>query len=141
MKQAGNAIVLVILIVAIALVAAPLVPGGGSRSASAEGSDDVRRIGAGLARSSDGTGEWAMLVVGSALVVVGSAFRRPRSTGPLPARPDRAPFGAAMRLQRRRPLRVRQGSRPGRRPTPTANAVRRLDRGGDSVPLVRGPEP
>lgn len=86
MRQAGNAIVLLILIVAIAAVAVPLLPGDGAPSASAVAST-ARPAGVLRVVSSHTShaavpanrrvGEWAMLLVGSALIVVGAALRRP----------------------------------------------------------------
>lgn len=95
MKQASNAIVLLILIVVIAVVAAPLLPGDGSPSAAAEGSTGVFRLATNrtshmAAPPGRYAGEWAMLLVGSALVVVGAALRRPDSTRASAARGQRA---------------------------------------------------
>ncbi len=141
MKHVSNAIVLVILIVAIALVAAPLLPGDGSRSASAEGTADAQLAGAGMARTRDGAGEWAMLVVGSALLVVGSALRKPRAIGPLPVSHDSAAFGPAIRPRRRVTDRARQHGRVGRRPTLTTDPAIQLDRHDEAAhQFLREPE-
>ncbi len=84
MRQASNAIVLLILIVVIAVVATPLMSGDGSPSAATERSTGVFRLATNRTShvatpTGRHTGEWAMLLVGSALVVVGAALRRPES--------------------------------------------------------------
>jgi hypothetical protein len=105
-RQASNAIVLLILIVVIAVVATPLLPGDGSPSAATERSTGVFRLATNrtshmAAPPGRHAGEWAMLLVGSALVVVGAALRRPDSartsalgresaTARRPHRPQRA---------------------------------------------------
>lgn len=91
MKQVGNLIVLLILIVAIAVVASPLLPGDGAPAAKAAASAappaGVLRVvpshaSPAVVPTNHRVGEWAMLLVGSALIVVGAALRRPDTARP-----------------------------------------------------------